>query len=391
VNNPFDRVIWNPLEKPLSSDWDRALSQDDLATRFLLRELMAKRSETTFPTSFNSTPATGFVGQGFNVVPAATPNLTVTVKAGLGFQDNPADVPTAIGGVLGLDDLSSYKPLVLMGDVVFTVPTPPGANSRVDLIEVRANRLATDPQTRLVLNPLTGAMNPSTVNKTLQFTLDGSSGTVVDPAPSTAAVSYKQGTVAASPVPPATTAGYVAVAYISVGTSVSSIGFSAISDLRPYLRSGGVASVSGRWRLQWNGGAPIVTARRIDAPPGVQITLVPSAAQRAFADIYVAGGLLQGAVFTALISTDNNNAAEQAVGEAIITVGNKNGSNDGGAACGPTVQAAMLTGTPAINVGSLSNFAQFRVSARYQAAGVTNVTQTILEDVDFNVTAVLRW
>lgn len=388
-NNPLDRVIFNPREKPLSTDWNRLGSQFDYAMRFMTRELFGKRAETTFPTSFNSTPSTGFVGTGFNVVPAATPNLTVTVKAGLGMFDNASDTPTSIGGIVGLDDLAPYKPMVLMGDVTFAVPAPPVANSRIDLIEVRPNRQATDPQTRLILNPLTGEFDPNTVSKTLQFTLDGSTGFVSDPAPSTAAISYKQGSVAASPTAPTPTTGYVPVAYISVGTSVPSIGFGAISDQRAFLLPGGVAHISGRWHVQWNGGSPIVTARRINAPPGIQMTLVASNAQRAFADVYVTGGLLQSAVMTAIIGVDTG--VEQAAGEAIITIANKNGANDGGAAIGPTLQATLLTGVPAINVGPLSNFAQSRISARYQAGGTTNVTQTILEDVDFNVVGVIRW
>lgn len=392
-NNPFDRIIINPREKPLSTDINRAQSELDYSIRMALRELHNRRAVggVVGSDSFAATPTTGFLADGLRVTAQLVPNMTVTVKAGMGFMDVPTDLPTAIGGIVGLDDLCSYKPLVLMADSVFTVPAAPGANSRIDIIEARPNRVASDPQTRLVLDPTTGAFNPNTVNKTLQNTLDGSVGSVNDPALSTFALSYKVGVVAAVPVEPVTTPGYVKIARINVGTSVASIGANAIADKRCYLRPGGVGSFAAKWHVQWNGGTPIVTLRRLVAPPGVQIGLVASAAQRALFDVYVVGGNLASVSMVTQIGSDNSAAGVPAAAEAFIHWLDKNGSNDGGAPIDSTAQTTIAGATPSIVTGVGTFYATTRGVSRYFVAGAVNVTNTTLEDIVVSATGEIWW
>lgn len=271
-NNPFDRTVLNLREKPISSDINQAQAQLDNAMRTVASKLFAKRTAPTSGGGEAFAAGTGFQADGFRVTPASPASMVLTVTAGIGFQDVPADVPSAISGIVGLDDLCSYKPLVLVSPVTFTVPAAPGANSRIDIIEVRANRQVGNPTSRLVLNS-SGAFAPATVNKALSFALDGSTGFVADPANSTQAISYKTGTVAASPAVPATTPGYVKIAEVVVGTSVVTITGSALVDRRPLLYPGGVTLASIRYQLLWNAGAPTVAIRRIAGPPGMVVTV----------------------------------------------------------------------------------------------------------------------
>jgi hypothetical protein len=203
--------------------------------------------------------------------------MNITIKAGVGFMDVTTDTPTSINGVVSLDDLSPYKPIVLMADTSFTVPTAPGTNSRIDIIEVRPNRQATDPQTRVILDTATGAFNPDTVLKTLQNTVDGSVGYTNSPTSGTAAINYKIGVVAATPVEPTVTPGYIKIAAINVGTSVTSIGSLALVDRRAMLFPGNVARCSVRFRLLYNAGIGTQTATIIETvcPPGISWGIDP--------------------------------------------------------------------------------------------------------------------
>lgn len=397
ANNPFDRMIVNLREKPLSSDINRAESQADYSLRFMMREMFAKRAETTVPVSPNSNPATGFVGTGFRVSPAASPNMTVTVKGGLGMIDDPANSPSAIGGVIGTDDLSSYKPVVLMQDTVLTVPTADGANQRFDLIEVRYNRVASDPQTRQILDPLSGAFSPNVVQKTLQNTVDGSVGAVVSPALSTSALSYKQGIAAASPVVPATTPGYVAVAIVTVLAGATSIDLGQVSDMRPFLVPGGVAYWGGTWRLQWNAGVPIATCLRLNAPPGVTVVLWPSpvgALVRGAFDMFVAGGLMRGATCVANVGTTGASlpAGEMLTVSMELGISSTSDILGGVLVTGNGFQAGRIaTGAPPSPIGTQAFYSQFGFRPRHQVGATTSVTNVALEDLSVDVAGVIRW
>ncbi len=398
ANNPFDRTIINLREKPLSSDINRAESQHDFALRLVMRELFAKRAETTLPGTGGANPGSGFVGTGFALRPAVTANMTVTVKAGLGMIDDPANSPSAIGGVVGLDDLSSYKPVVLMADTVFTVPTADGVNPRFDLIEVRYNRVAGDPQSRLILDPLTGAFSPNVVQKTLQNTVDGSVGTVVSPALSTAALSYKQGIPDPSPVVPATTPGYVRVGVVTVLPAATSVSQGQVSDLRALLFPGGVTPWAGTWRLQWNAGSPVATCLRMNAPPGVTPILwpgLPGDFTRGSCDVYIAGGALQGVTCTVTIGTASTGLP---VGEMITTALEVNVSVNSDQLGGVTViglgniiASRFANGAPPSPVGVQTIFARFGLRSRHQVGATTSVTNVALEDVVVDVSGVIRW
>lgn len=386
ADNAFDRTVIHPLEKPLAVDINQAESQIDRALRTTLYNLLSARASFT---SDGQIPSSGFVANGLRVVPVSPVAMNVTVKAGLGFLDAPADTPAAISSILGLDDLSSYKPVVLVGDHTFAVPAAPGGGgeSRIDIIEVKINRVLGNPISRQILDPATGQFAPSSKNKTLAFTLDGSVGTVVSPANSTAALSYKQGVVGSPGVAPATTSGYVKIAEVRVAQSVTTIPASALVDRRKLLHPAGMVPFSGQWRLQYNAGTPIVTTLSIDAPPSVQVgCYAPAGFGRGEAEIYVVGGELAGGVLFAhgwpntLIGVGEIVVTYQSAGEPTLISSLSSGE-----------QTEAAAAVPPISVGQTSRALHSFLRSRYQAAGVTNNTNAALEDQYIGVHGFLHY
>lgn len=407
TSNPFDRVIWNTREKPLSPDWNRALTQDSYAMRLMMREMFATRAETTTPGVQPSTnPSNGFVGLGISAQPQATPGMSVVLKSGLGFMDVPTDEPTSINGVVGLDDAFSYKPVVLANDLTVAVPAAPVSNSRIDLIEVRPNRQVTDPQTRLILNTNTGGFDPLTVNKTLQYTLDGSAGYVNDPSPSTAAIGYKQGVAAASPVAPLPTAGYLPVAYISVASTTTAITFSQISDQRRLLFPGGCATWSAMWNLTQTplpSATQTIAAVRISAPPGIQVALIQAANSYAY-QVFCLGGKLQSCPMTFSVGVNSNGDGSETNGPlpfVVVQTANADAKSPGGgnAPAWTSFFSGLggVTLTPNINAGPLANYARAYINLAGQNAGTSASTATSggagdnLRNLCLTVSGVCRW
>lgn len=240
MNNPFDRVIINPRERPLSSDINLLQSEVDVTLREVLKQAMLRRADIDNLQPDNNrpgTPTTGFFGDGFMVRQNSPAGLSVRVAPGIGFAYAPADVPSAVGGISGVDDTSNYKPLVLLSEAVISgIPAGPTApNYRYDIIEVRTNRAAGNPLSRDVLDPGTGAFVASTVNKNLGYTLDGSVGVVNAPADSTAAISYKVGVAGLAPSPPTATPGYMIIGSVIVTGGLASITRANLFDVRQVL------------------------------------------------------------------------------------------------------------------------------------------------------------
>lgn len=237
ADQTHDRVVIRPRERPLSDDLDRDSSQLDRTVRDLVRAIMSVPGAGVL---------SGFFADSFLVGPHVAPNMSVIVSPGLGYIDAPGDVPSAIGGVLGLDDLSPYKPLVIIGAQTIAVDASPVAGqNRIDVLEVKVDRRLENPSSRDVLdnNPLSPTylqFVPGLINKTLSFVLDGRSARVVTPAASTTGIGYKVGAAApaGTEVAPATTAGYVKIAEIHVVGGVTTILAGAITDTRLLLPTG---------------------------------------------------------------------------------------------------------------------------------------------------------
>lgn len=312
ADKSYDQAIWNVRERPLSSDLNQEASEVSRSVRESLRRLFAGRLSNT--DASDSYPS-GFLGNSFKVVPNATA-MDVDVSVGLGFQDIasgtlPSGVnaiesniaPTDGPGAINLDDLERYKPLVLTAAQTFTVPAAPAAgHSRIDIIEVRADRFTKDPASRDILDTGTGVFVPDLVDKTLSFVLDGHMGSVLYNQNSTAPVSYKSGNTYvgtawdASKIP-ATTSGWIKICEIFVGPTVSDINGDVINDTRPQLSPGDSKVVGCQITMTMAGGAAALTQSA--SAPGINIVATsPGAGANAVGqfDLYVIGGASEAAL-----------------------------------------------------------------------------------------------
>lgn len=151
-------------------------------------------------------------------------------------------------------------------------------------------------------------------------------------------------------------------------------GPAGITDVLPFAAS---------WRVQWNGGSPIVTVKDIVAPPGIFIGLSPLRA-RAECVIYVLGGALARGALTVSIGVP----ALAFQNELLATM--LQGFNQGGSWV-VAVDAAGITGPSPAQVAAASPalppvvpgqpILTAIVRVRYQSNGTTNDTALLLEDV----------
>lgn len=269
ADKSFDRVILNVRERPLSSDINRMASQHDRTLRDLLARYVQHRTSTSDPTS--QPPPTGFIGDSYRVVPVAPAAMQVKLLAGQGFFFDAVSVPSAIGGVSGLDDLSAYKPLFLGADQVINVPASDPVNPRIDIVEVKYDRRTTDSSSRDILDPSSGAFGSATVNKTLTWFQDGQVSVN-----GSASINYKTGTPGGVPVAPTVSAGYVRIAQVRVNALVTTIADEGvIGDFRVLLYPHGMGQFSCRVAMPFldGGGAAQPTLSNVIAPPGVRIAV----------------------------------------------------------------------------------------------------------------------
>lgn len=261
-NKPFDTTIIRPLERPLSSDLDAAQSQ----LYRTIREVTSRiYSHTNFVSSvgyYATSRRYGFIGQGLRVFQNANPaTMTLTIRSGLGFRSGTPQ--SDIDGVVGLNDLSDYTPVMLTDSTTVTVPTAPSAGlARCDIVQIRINREVTDTTSRWLLNPTLQTFAPTNIGKTLTYDL-GSTVTIVNPGDPVGVnpIEYVVGTPAAystpddflSISPPATSAGYLTIAVINVEGGVTTIDNDDIVDKRAPIFPNGEARVAMTAQLGNNG------------------------------------------------------------------------------------------------------------------------------------------
>lgn len=264
----FDRMVWNLRERPLSPDNNQQATNAELPLRAVLAALTAPRVSATDATSQTPTPS-GFFGEGFRCyAPTNSPDFNqITIAPGLGFWGGAVDPQGSIGGLSGVDDLATFKPLVLSATETITIaPNTSNPLTRVDLIEVRYRRELDAPTLRDVLDPVKGTFANAAVNKALSWDLAGLQGTVTAPEDSTAYISYKVGT---DPfIPPVPTIGYVPLAALQIAAGAVGILSSSLMDRRRVLTPYGVQTVA----LVITVPDPTATAAAIltefDGPPG---------------------------------------------------------------------------------------------------------------------------
>lgn len=284
MNNPFDRTIINPRERPLGSDINQAQSQLDRTIRRVL-DLTTRprwatlvepavapadyesksRSETD--TAGVSGVSASFVSDGFKARAFKTPTMNVWLRGGIGFKTSTPQ--TFISGISGIDDLESSQPLVINDDQTIAVPAADPTNPRFDIIEVAVDRRIEAPSSRDVFNVLAGKFLPDLVNKSLSYVLDGQvsiNGSMP--------INYKTGTPNPSPATPTNTTGYVTIARVRVDAAVVSIGQESIVDQRFIRAPGGVVSGGGSYI---SGSTAHFGSVDFNAPPGIEFALVQGA------------------------------------------------------------------------------------------------------------------
>lgn len=276
ANNQWDREVINVRERPLSSDINAAQSQLDRTIRDFLSQFFTARASAT--SELAGLPNTGFLGDGLKVRQQAVPGLSVQLAPGLGFLYAPGDAVSAVGGIVGLDDLSVYKPLPLLASASINgIPAGPAVGfDRYDIVEVRTNRVVGNPLSRDTLDTISGLFVSGLVNKTMSFTLDGSIGLVTSPALSTSAISYKVGVVAVTggAVEPSVTPGYTKIATIfsNNGNMTTSITRGNIIDRRVLLHPGGMMVWTADASIPSGAGNPPI-AYRSSLPAGVEFVV----------------------------------------------------------------------------------------------------------------------
>lgn len=309
VGTPFERRLLNPLEELVELDHNKQAANLVLAISELQKNLFSKGLGQGSNRNVG-TPQSGFLGSGFKVKPQATPNGTVRIQAGLGWQyltgtlaDGHPSVMIDFAGLLGVNEDSYYKPLLLPSDVSITPQNlfagNPATDIRCDIVEVRCNRQVTT-DTPYLLNTATKtyALSGSPLNKTLRWDLDSSLvGYTTEAAASTAAISVRKGgTISASPAKPATTAGYVAIAYIYVHAGDTTFDYDRIVDARPLLLPFGgatlgiVASISNALGV----GPPTLSGAV--APPGIECYAVQDGSNNKLVHFYLLGNFTQASV-----------------------------------------------------------------------------------------------
>lgn len=273
---PFDREILNPLERPLADDINLVETYTERALREFVDRLTAPRSSNT--DASGTIPPASFVGDGFWVRPGG--GMSVNVSKGLGFFADAVDLPTAIGGIVGVDDHQRYKPLVMSAAQNLAVPAAPaGPNSRIDIIEVKVRRALIDLTGRDLFDPGSGNFIAGLVDKTLTWDLFGQTGVVTDPANNTSPLGYKIGIPGNPPAVPPTSPGYVKISEVRIPSApVAAITDAHLGDFRQIYSPHGYYQCSFRISIPFPGGYGagfyLPTLSNVKTPAGVRLAVV---------------------------------------------------------------------------------------------------------------------
>jgi hypothetical protein len=344
----FDRTVFNPRERPLSTDQNQLQSQLAAGQFDILERMMMPRAAS----SLLQGGSIVFHAGGF--APVALSGMTLALVPGVGMVRDPTMIGT-VGGISGVNDTTTCYPLYLAAAQSFAVPTANATNPRIDIIEVKLDRRLENPLTRDVFDPALEVFNPTLLNKTLAYgqynrtSINGSGS-----------LNYKTGTPAGSPTAPTVTSGYYKIAEVYVGAGVTSITQRNIADWR---RIAGQPMFSARVIVHND----VVTTPKLQVAdvvctPGFNITLVVADAapavvgQSARVSAYIGHPSLQGSTFTI---SPNNNLPVAAVGFVDITSVPNAGFAAGsalidifdGTTAGYTVWSSVSSGAPFVGLG----------------------------------------
>lgn len=380
-----ERIVFNNLEKAISSDLNQIQDAVDQTLRDFLRRLFSKRSGIT-PDGDAATNPSGFVGGGFKVRPVSPAAMQVVVKEGLGIQDSSSTV-TNLDGIAQVNDQYRSKMMVLGEDQTFDVPAP-GGSTRYDIIEVKSDFFTTDAQTRSIWDTGTQSFTPATVPKTASVRLDGRTNQGTGAA--NADIYYKIGTPGGGD--PSTDTGYIRIARIQVDVAATEIDTDRITDERTPLTAGGLMHVTVQATLRSDAAPGSVD--EVDAPPGVVVGFVgdgnPVASQMIGAIYILPGAVPANANGSFSLGPQsgslNSTAATRAATDYIFRITT---ITYGTLSSGDATDLADVTKTASpISVAPGSPYVKFIVSAPYNDiySGAVDAT-----DLALTLSATLKW
>jgi hypothetical protein len=320
--------------------------------------------------------------------------MDVALTPGLGFQWKSVApfTDTNIGGLQGVNDESRMAPLRIDSAFPIAVPAAPAApDNRIDLIEVRYNRVLNDPSTRSVFDSALRRFLPQTVNKTLAWGLSAADvGYATSPALSTAPIGYKVGAPSLVPVAPSVTPGYIPLAYVNVDNGTAAIQQYHLADLRRLATPSGLQHLAFDTELTTDGGAGTNTARNVVASSGLRwcaltTTGAPGAGRSRRVVLFVVGGptttsrRIQGAM---QLYNDDSVAAcsELILGGGTVNAATRDvmrGLNAGFALMGPALEVGI--GTPYWTVelrARTTTGAAFTAAAQASCSATLGTVQT---------------
>jgi hypothetical protein len=377
ANLPFDRVVWNPLEKALSTDWNLNTSEQDRSLRDTMLALMGYRDAA----SDGANLAAGFVADGFKVVPGG--GMNATVSYGLGFFGNTSKT-LGVAGVSGLNDVSDYSPIVLSdtAGITFAIPPPAAGFERYDLIEAKIDRRTVNGTTP-VLDPSTGIFGTSTNIKELTYAVDNDYGIQTNPAlPSTAGLSLKRGTPAAygTATIPGITSGYVAIAYVKVRADTVSVVGANIADVRPIIFTHGSFDVTAKFRITDSGSTYTLSDGEVFAPPGVDAAVVIPDNSRFNVTMYIKAGYINGATQLLRIASVNTSITPASVATPVFVSFINAPGGVYQVLANPSIpstqQSTIAAGTPSMAVGQNQDLLQCQVIGGVPALGFAELPAT---------------
>lgn len=377
----WNRVVYNRLEQPVSSDWNLTQSQLDETLRNHLDYLFRQRTSIS---NDRGVARSGFFGDAFKLRPQSPASNKIVVTAGLGFQVvavNPG-TDSNLNGIAGLSDLAQYKPLVLSTDELLTIaPNVDNTKERYDLIEVKADRHFDNTQPVNIYDSAGKVYLPAAppLAKNFGWDLTTRQGTVTTPTASTAAISVKKGLEAAVGFAeiPAKTTGYIVLGVVYVGTTATTFDADVLMDRRTILEASGQNVISLSWRMVKATGIPVLDS--LKAPPGVQVVVVGPNAQddNAQSSVYIfaGGGYSTMDVFVKIKESANSDAAFNVaqINTESVNLSSVSGLLTGGLTSGNRNTIKTNAGAnPNLSLAVGQPHAVFQVTATRQAAGVTS-------------------
>lgn len=211
-----DEVKWSSRERITNNDLLIAGRNNELLNE-LLGKFLGLGSWTSASVGF------GGVFSGLSVTESAVPDFNVLIHPGMGLVYNPG---------FGINGRSDYR-LVNhdSAPIPVSIGAPPGADARIDLIEIQAGAWDAETEMRDIFDVPTKTFVPANVAKRVRSILDAAQNGVNG----LPMIKVKQGVVDPAPVAPTVDANYIVLAQVLVEAGAPSYANAKITDRRRTL------------------------------------------------------------------------------------------------------------------------------------------------------------